>query len=280
VLGAVATDVFQRFLSMDEHAVARLRALTSAVADGHLRIYSDVAAIERGLSGLGVDGSFAAPAGVGDVTGVTVNNGSGSKIDYYVGRDVSYDVQLGGDGEAISTLAVTMDNGAPTSGQPRYVIGPYLKGAHAGDEIPFTTVWCHAPCQLLSGERDGHAIELAAGSENTVAWLRDYRTISAGTSGMLELAWRAEDVWSGNSSAGSYQLTFLGQTTVRPTSVAVTIHAPAGQRIVWTSEPMDVDGSTATWSGTPTTDVELQVRFRAPLPRRVLRDVTRPVFGP
>ena len=41
VLGAVAADVFVRFLSMDEHAIARLRALADVMAGGHLRIYSD-----------------------------------------------------------------------------------------------------------------------------------------------------------------------------------------------------------------------------------------------
>lgn len=277
VLGAVAADVFVRFLSMDEHAVARLRALATAVAGGHLRIYSDSAQIQKGLAALGVDGALETPAG--DVAGVTVNNGSGSKVDYYAQRDVTYDVQLGGDGEAISTLTVTIGNDAPTRGQPRYVIGPYVDGAKPGDEIPFTTVWCHSPCNVIGGDRDGEPVELATGSENGVSWLRDYHTIAAGERGILALSWRAAEVWTGDSSAGTYDLTFIGQTTVRLTHADVVIHAPAGQRIVWTSEPMEVDGDTATWSGTPSADTTLSVRFRAPLPLRMLRDVTRPVLG-
>jgi hypothetical protein len=46
---------------------------------------------------------------------------------------------------------------------------------------------------------------------------------------------------------------------------------------VWTSEPMDVDGDTATWTGTPGPRTEFEVRFQAPLPLRLWRDVTRPL---
>ena len=120
---------------------------------------------------------------------------------------------------------------------------------------------------------------MATGSENGVPWLRDYRTIAAGETGTLSLSWRANGVWSGNSSGGSYDLTILGQTTVRPTDVRVVIHAPDGDPIVWTSEPMTVDGSTATWEGSATATTTLSVRFRAPLPLRILRDVTRPILG-
>lgn len=277
VLGAVASDVFVRFLSMDEHAIARLRALGGALAGGHLRIYSDDPTVQQGFAALGVDGGLSEPTG--DIVGVTVNNGSGSKVDFYAQRTLTYDVQLGGDGEAIAAATVTIANRAPTHGQPRYVIGPFTDGARAGDEIPLTTVSCHAPCELLTGTRDGAPIELATGSENGVPWLRDYRTIAAGRTGILALSWRADGVWTGNTSGGRYELTVLGQTTVRPTDVRVVIHAPDGEQIVWTSEPMAVDGSTATWEGTPSADTKLSVRFRAPLPLRILRDVTRPVLG-
>jgi hypothetical protein len=277
VLGAAAATVFARFLGMDEHGIARLRAISTAVADGHLRIYSTDRRIQSGLAALGVDGALAQPAG--DVMGVTVNNGSGSKIDYYAARTVDYDVQLGGDAEAIGTATVTIANDAPTTGQPRYVLGPFLHGAKAGDDIPLTTVSCHAPCELQSATRDGQPIGVTTGSENGVPWLRDYRTIPAGETGTLSLVWRSSGVWTGNSSGGSYELTLLGQPTVRPTDTTVTIHAPAGTRIVWTSTPMAVDGGTATWHGSPSSATTLQVRFQAPLPLRLLRDVTRPVFG-
>ena len=277
VLGTVATTVLGRFLSMDEHGLARLKSLGGAVAQGHLRIYSADADVEAGLAALGVDGALGTPGG--DVVAVTVNNGSASKVDYYADRTVDYDVRLGGDGEALATATVTIDNDAPTRGQPRYVIGPFIRGAEPGDQVPLTTVSCHAPCELVAATRDGADIAVTPGTENGVPWLRDYRTIGARDSGTLALTWHATDVWEGNSSAGSYRLTYLGQVTIRPSVLRVTIHAPAGTRIVWTNAPMVIDGGIARWEGTPSSTTQLEVRFAAPMPLRILRNVTRPVLG-
>jgi hypothetical protein len=61
--------------------------------------------------------------------------------------------------------------------------------------------------------------------------------------------------------------------------MAVTIHAPSGTHVVWTSEPMTIDGDVATWTGTPAAAVDLSVRFEASLPLRIVRDLTRPILG-
>jgi len=66
---------------------------------------------------------------------------------------------------------------------------------------------------------------------------------------------------------------------VRPTDLRITIHAPAGTNIIWTSEAMAVAGDTATWEGSPTSQAKLSVRFRAPLPLRYVRNLTRPILG-
>ena len=67
----------------------------------------------------------------------------------------------------------------------------------------------------------------------------------------------------------------LTQTAARPTDVSVTIHAPSGTTITWTSEEMAVDGGTAVWHGTPGPRLELEVRFSAPAPLRWWRNVAR-----
>ena len=74
LLGSAAAAVFARFLSMDEQGIARLHAISGAVADGHLRIYSTDPTVEGGLAALGADGALAQLGG--DITGVTVVNGS------------------------------------------------------------------------------------------------------------------------------------------------------------------------------------------------------------
>jgi hypothetical protein len=42
---------------------------------------------------------------------------------------------------------------------------------------------------------------------------------------------------------------------------------------------MTIDAGTATWEGTMSARTTFAVRFRAPLPLRIVRDVTRPIFG-
>ena len=70
-------------------------------------------------------------------------------------------------------------------------------------------------------------------------------------------------------------MVLLPQTTVKPTEMTVEISAPQGTGIVWASQRMSIDGGTAVWSGVPEGRTELVVRFRAPLPLRWWRNVTR-----
>jgi len=278
VLGTVAATVLERFLSLDGRGIPRLRALGAATGGGHLLVYSTDRVFQEGLEAAGAAGRFAAVPD-GDVTAVTVNNASGSKIDFYAVRHVSVHVRLGADHDATTDLVARIRNGAPDSGQPRYVIGPFVAGSAAGDQIPLITEWCHDPCELLAARRDGHDVTVAPGTENGVAWYRDYRTIASGATGTFEISTHTTGVWSGNSSGGTYRLTFFGQPTIEPTVVDVSITAPDGTRIAWTSEPMAIDGPTATWSGEPASELTLVVRFRAPLPLRIVRDLTRPFGG-
>jgi hypothetical protein len=48
---------------------------------------------------------------------------------------------------------------------------------------------------------------------------------------------------------------------------------------VWTSEPMTVEGGQATWDSLSSGVTNLSVRFQAPLPLRIVRDLTRPILG-
>ena len=278
VLGAVAAGVLQRFLGVRGSGIPRLRALGDAVSGGHLLVYSTNRAFQDGLETAGAAGRFWAPPD-SDVAAVTVNNASGSKVDYYAVRAVSYDVRLGAAHDAVADLTAQIDNHAPTSGQPKYVIGPFVHGSQPGDQIPLITAWCHDPCSLVSARRDGRKVTVAPGTENGVAWYRDYRTIPAGQTGSFAITTRTTDAWTGNSSGGTYRLTFYGQPTIRPTTLNVSIAAPDGMQIAWTSTPMTVDGSMATWSGDPGAELTLEVRFRAPPAERVVRDLTRPIFG-
>jgi hypothetical protein len=281
-LGSVAIDVLERFLAIEGKGLARFKAIGEAMSGGHLLIYTTDQTFERGLVLLGAGGAFGrAPSDEGDpadLVAVTVNSGSGNKVDFYATRSVSYDVTLGGDRESQATLTTSIDNEAPTSGAPRYVLGPFVRGLGPGDQLPLITVSCD-PCDLTSAMRDGAPISVATGTELGVRWYRDYRRIAAGETGTLALSWHGRGVWEGNGSGGSYRLVFLGQPTIQPTDLRISITAPPGTKVVWTSEPMAIDGSTAVWQGTPVARTVLEIRFQAPLLLRWWRDVVRPFGG-
>ena len=273
LLGAVAGGAFERFLGMDEHGVARLRAVAQAVAGGHLKIYTTNPVLQEGLAVAHADGALAAPPG--DMVAVVVNSRSGSKVDYYAHRSIDYDVVLGGASEAISTTTVAIRNDAPDRGLPGFVIDPLAPGGEPGDNIALVTVSCPDPCDLVEAKRNGEDRGMRVGSELGFPWYQDFFTIPSGQTGTLQLLTKRGGVWDGNSSGGSYRVTVLTQTSVQPTEVAVTIHAPSGTRITWTSEEMAVDGGTAVWRGTPGPRLELEVRFSAQLPLRWWRNAAR-----
>ena len=275
VLGGVAGEVFARFLEIKGRGPQRLRALATATSGGHLKVFVLDPALQKGLELAGVAGSYGPPSDLGDVVALTVNNAAANKVDGFAERSISYDVRLGGPGESIATLTASFENHAPTEG-PRYALGPQVPELGPGDQLQFITASCGEECELIAAERDGTPIGAASGSELGLRWFRDYRTIPVGSAGSFSVTWRTEGAWEGNTSGGTYRLTFLGQTTIDPTELAVRITAPNGTRIIWTNEPsMEVNGSTATWQGTPGPRTILEVRFSAPLPLRYWRNTMR-----
>ncbi len=273
VLGAVASDVLSTFLSMQGQGLPRLRAIGQATGGGHLMLYSTDAAFQEALVAVGAAGAFERPASA-DLFAVTVNNGSGNKVDFYAERDVDVSIELGGDHEALGTMEVTIANPAPTEGVPPYVLGPIVEGLGPGDQYPLISSWCPEPCELIQARRDGAETLVNTGTENGMVFFRDYRPIPAGGEGTYGVSWHTRDVWTGDTWDGRYRLTIAGQTTIVPTEMTVSITAPPGAMIAWTSEPMEVEGDVAVWSGTPGPSTVLEIRFRSAFPTRWWRTLT------
>jgi hypothetical protein len=272
VLGDVARAVFDRFLALDGRAVPRLRAVVRAVGEGHLKIYAVDPAMQEALVEAGLDGSLsAAPAS--DLLGVVVNSAAGGKVDFFARRTIRHEViLLPGSASAASTVTM-IENGAPTSGQPAYVIGPHI--GRAGDNIPLISVFCAEGCRLASAERNGKRISVFTGTELGYPFYQDYFTIPSGDTGVFEVRTETPGSWRGDALAGSYRLVILGQTTIRPTSASVRIQAPPGMRFTRWSEGVRVQDDVATWAGMLGDDVELELSFEAPpLPVRVWRALT------
>jgi len=273
VLGAVASGVFDRFLHIPDPSLRQLRVLADAAAGGHISIFADDPELQEGLAATGVGGALPKPTG--DFLSVIQNNGSASKVDFYLERTLTHHVRLEGDATVTATTAITFRNDAPDRGMPRYVIGPFHGISEAGENIPLVNLYCGVNCTLAEAERDGEQVDLARGTELGLTYYRDYFDIPSGRSAELLVETSTPDAWEGNSSGGTYHLTFLNQTTIRPTRVRIEIELPEGMRVAQMSADLRAEGDTLVFEGIPPRLLELQVRFRPPFLLRMLRNVTR-----
>jgi Protein of unknown function (DUF4012) len=274
VLGDVARAVFERFLGLDGRTIPRLRAIGRAVAEGHLKVYTAHGAMESALVGAGLDrGLPRSDAAPGDFLGVVVNSGAGGKVDFFSRRTIRHDVRLLAGEAATASTSTTIENGAPTSGQPRYVIGPHV--GEAGDNIPLVAVYCGNGCGLLEARRDGDRIRVFEGSELGYRMYRDYFTIPSGERRTLEVWTKTEGAWSGDALSGTYRLRVFGQTTIRPTEVDIRVEAPPGMTFTGWTDGIRVRNGVATWRGTLGDGTTLELQFEAPsLPVRVWQVLT------
>lgn len=81
----------------------------------------------------------------------------------------------------------------------------------------------------------------------------------------VDLTTDLEQAWGGGVAGGVYRLRIPAQPSIQPVEGTVVVHAPPGMNIEWTSLPMQVDGPTATWTGTLQPGEELGVRFAKPV---------------
>lgn len=269
LLGQVSLAVFDRFLNLEGRVVPRLRAIGRSVADGHLKIYTIDEAMQGALAQAGLDNGLRAD-GAADLLAVVVNSGSGGKVDFFAERTVDHSVTLHPGSDSTAVTVTTIENGAPTTGQPRYVIGPHI--GRAGDNIPLISVFCGSRCRLVGAERDGDRISMFTGSELGYRYYQDYFTIPSEATRVLTVRTETPESWRGDSTSGTYRLAVLGQTTIRPTRGTVRIAAPPGMHFTDVSEGFHVRNDVATWDGVLQRGFTLEVSFEAAsLPVRVWR---------
>ncbi len=273
VLGEVASGVFERFISGARPDMADLRILGRAIAEGHLLIYSEDPTMQEGLRGTTAGGALRAAEG--DYLSVVENSSGANKLDYYQDRSVTYSVDLWSDGAGKGTAELELTNNGPTSGQPRYVIGPHPPYTRQpGEAGQLVNVYCGQGCQLESAFRDGRRISVWTGTELGHRFYQDYFNTPSGGTSDLRITWYLPEAWEGNDTGGTYHLTFDNQTTIRPSRLKVVVNAPEGMRVVGTSPQMLVTDGSATWEGVPNRRLELVVRFQPPWPVRLWRSLT------
>ena len=269
VLGDVAAATFGRFLAGDaevpmEAALSRFAAL---VQGGHLLAYATDTTTQSALDLAGVTGRLGPDETFahGDVVNVVMNSGTGSKVDFYAHREVTIETTLLADGSASSELLVRLANDAPTTGAPKYVIGPNNPTLDAGDNLVDVSVYLTPTASFteVPPRADGPTyLETSLGHPVHDGWVR----IPSGSSTERRYAWRTDDAWSvTDDNELAYDLLFQGQTVIQPTRLSIRIDVPDGLEVVSPPEGARVEGSTLLWQGDIRgDDVHLPLRLIRP----------------
>ena len=292
VLGDVARAAFQRFVTQPSSDTGDLAGFLEAASDRHIQVFSDDPVMQQGLAGTPVAGALRPAAADDDLVSVVVNSAAGSKVDFYQERSIRYDVELSEDGSADATLDLTLRNDAPVSGEPPYVIGPFrslgegagpiLPNLVAGESVALVNVYCGADCVPQEAQVDGAPVSVRTNVDLGMRYVQHYFSIRSGERRTLRVRWGDPGAWDGNSSGGTYGMTFTNQSTIRPSRLSLTITPPRGMRVVSVSAPLRIAGNSAVYEGEPGPRLDVEIEFGPPLPVRLWRNVTRflttPVF--
>jgi len=271
ILGEAAAGVLEYFLGRGAAAdpAGSGRAVVEAAAGGHLLLHSADPAIQRGLEAAGVASALTDPAG--DFLAVVANNAGANKIDFYARRTLRYQVELLEDGSARGQLAVTIENEAPSTGQPAYVIGPHpFIEAEAGDNIMNVQTYCATACRFEQVVLDGTSLAVSRRTELGHPLIVTGLGIPSGGTGRLDYAWTTADAWTEDRGIVVYRLTVQGQPTIVPTRMELSVAIPENAEVARTSPGMRVAGDQVTWTGEPGDLATFEVAFQQPFPAGVL----------
>lgn len=266
VLGIAAHAVLDRLLSGPPGRSAGT-ALLEAAADGHLVLHAVDPTVQDAFELAGVAGRLGPSPG--DFLGLYLSNAAGNKVDFYVDREIRYEVTLGARGEGTATATVTFDNRAPGQEQPNEALGPYPgSGLGSGDNRSFVALYCASMCEHTAIASSDGPVPLNVRPERGLPMASTFETIPAGTEETLEYRLLLPRAWEGDRYGGTYRLLLQTQPGVQPAEVTVVVRVPAGMDIVRVSPEVQARHGEAVWQGTVEDRHELEVVFRRPFPAR------------
>jgi hypothetical protein len=226
-LGDVIGAVWERATTGNLPSPAALaHALGPAVQGRHIQLHSRRPEEQAALGRLGADGALRHSDG--DHLGLVTDNGSESKIDWFLRRAVDYHVRYDpGSGSAEATVRVTLINDAPPSGEPPYVLGGVVAPPGYSRQI----VQVYTPFELAAATVDGRPPPAAAlrslGHPGNWAHELDVAVPPKSTT-MIEF--RLTGRLAGRQ--GRWSLDVGRQAAVHPDDITVTLDVTGGWRII------------------------------------------------
>jgi hypothetical protein len=236
-----------------------VRALADAARGRHLAVYATDPATQRILLELGIAGSATAPP-VGDYLMPVGVNAAANKLDSFLRRRVRYSVRLLPDGDARVSASITLRNGAPSGGLPRYLIGPFDRRFQVGENRSLQTIYVAGAYGFTRATRDGRRVRAVTEEElNGLALTQDV-SIPAGRSTTIAYDLVRHAAVQAEGEHLHYRLLVRPQATVNPDRLDLAVTAPDGWYFPEPPAGFTGDRSAIRWSGR--LDEERSLDFR------------------
>jgi nitrate reductase NapE component len=175
---SAASAVFEKVSTGGFDTKKFIAALTDGTKDGRLRLWSADKAEQGQITGTAVAGDLPSASAQTREFGVYLNDGTGSKMDYYLDKKVSVGSSVcRKDGRSTSVVEVTLKNTAPADAAtslPEYVTGGGDFGTEPGKIKTLVAVYAPANAIYLGASQDGKgaALQTAMDGDHPVAQLR------------------------------------------------------------------------------------------------------------
>jgi lipopolysaccharide/colanic/teichoic acid biosynthesis glycosyltransferase len=276
LLSEVATTVWDRLLAGPNlNAQAAAMALTQAMSERHLVLYSTHPEEQKVIEQLGIGGSVDSTDN--DYLLLLGQNVAENKMDYYLTRDIDFTGVLQDDGSLDVSILTTVRNTAPVNTEiPGYVSG--VRPDYEGRTRDFMALFVPARAEVRDFQKDGKtSIEFSSTLEQGKRRLGTYVDLAPGASQTFAYRYRVPDALTD----GAYRLNVQNQATVTPDTLTIQIQLP--ERTTVTERKGFPSGTPLLWEGPLASDMELSARVQTPLGTRIFDKVTgflrKPVAG-
>lgn len=192
---------------------------------------------------------------------VVGQNAAANKVDFYARRRISYKVDLSDPRLARGLVELTIENGAPGSGLPAYILGPNVVGpVHRpyppGLNRSFVSVYRPPSSAIVASLLDGREAGVESRIEKglQVASLLMEALPGAGTTLTLQTTGVPVE-------PGEYRLIVQQQPMLNPDQLDLEILLPEGAGVTSATAGMAVDGNRVRWSGPLDREREIVVRY-------------------
>lgn len=217
-----ASSVFQKVSSGGFDTKQFIAALTQGTSEGRLRLWSADQSEQRQIDDTAVAGSLPSATKATRQFGVYLNDGTGSKMDYYLDKTVSVGSSVcRKDGRPTSVVQVTIKNTAPADAAtslPEYVTGGGDFGTEPGSIKTLIAVYAPTNALYLGSSQDGKQVGVQTTSDGGHPVAQLQTLLAPGESTTFRVAFLGEAKFA-NAGVQAVSTPGVRQGKVEPLSI-------------------------------------------------------------